>query len=46
MSNWAFVTLAYGLTWVVVAGYLVFLARTTARARATMAAAVRAEGGR
>lgn len=36
MSNWFYVGLAYGVTYVVLIGYTIFLMRTNARARDAM----------
>lgn len=36
MSNWFYVGLAYGVTYVVLAGYTIYLMRTHARARAAL----------
>ena len=35
MSNWSYVALAYGLTWVVLVGYAVYAAGRLRRARDT-----------
>ncbi|MBI2795548.1 MAG: CcmD family protein [Gemmatimonadetes bacterium] len=44
-SNWSFIYAAYGVTWVVILGYLVRLVRAGARANADYARLVPGAGG-
>jgi hypothetical protein len=43
MSNWAFVGLSFGLTWVVLLGYTVTLFQRARRARVALEVALQAE---
>jgi hypothetical protein len=45
MSNWSFVAASYALTWVVFAGYAVFVARQVSRARAAYESGATAADG-
>jgi heme exporter protein CcmD len=36
MAEWLFVTVAYGLTWTVLAGYLLYVTRRARRATAAL----------
>ena len=40
MSNWGFVTLAYGLTWATLAGYALYVHSRARRARAALREAI------
>lgn len=43
MSNWGFVSLAFGLSWIVLLTYTVSLLRRQARASAALSAALESE---